>query len=184
MADLPAPAEPSDDHDSHEITSRDLVPAAPIQAEEHPVAVYLAGLSPSSRRTMMGALEAIARLGMGERATAWDMPWHRLRLPHTPALRSALADGYAHTTANRMLSALRGVLKAAWKLGLMSGEEYQKATSVASVRGEQGGEWVVIPSSAVAAPAPDAQVSDFLVSLGGFWRPLYLVQGARSFSRN
>jgi site-specific recombinase XerD len=64
------------------------------------------------------------------------VPWHQLRFQHTRVMRSALADQYAHTTANRMLSALRGVLKAAWKLELMSAEDYQKAASVESIRGE------------------------------------------------
>lgn len=35
-----------------------------------------------------------------------------------------------------MLSALRGVLRAAWTLGLMAGDDYQMAASVESVRGE------------------------------------------------
>jgi integrase/recombinase XerD len=114
-----------------------LVPSEVRPADEHPAAVYLAGLSKSSRRTMQGALDAIARLlSDDEEATAWDIPWHRLRFQHTTAIRSALAEQYAHTTANRMLSALRGTLKAAWKLGLMSAEDYQRATSVGSVRGE------------------------------------------------
>ena len=105
--------------------------------QDHPAAVYLAGLSPSSRRTMTAALDTIAQLGQGNpEVTCWDVPWHLLRFQHTQIMRSALADQYAHTTANRMLSALRGVLKAAWKLGLMTAEEYQKATSVESVRGE------------------------------------------------
>ncbi len=126
MSELPAPVAPTD-----------LVLLDTIRADEHPVAVYLAGLSVGSRRTMLGALDTVAQLGLGsESATAWDVPWHRLRFQHTQVVRSALAETYAHTTANRMLSALRGVLKAAWKLGLMSAEDYQKAASVASIRGE------------------------------------------------
>ena len=79
----------------------------------------------------------VAQLGLGsENATAWDVPWHRLRFQHRQVVRSALAEKYAHTMANRMLSALRGVLKAVWKLGLMSAEDYQKAASVESARGE------------------------------------------------
>lgn len=102
-----------------------------------PVAVYLAGLNPNSRRTMLAALGTIAQLGLGdETATAWNVPWSQLRFAHTQAVRSALADKYAHTTANRMLSAMRGVLKAAWKLGLMTAEDYQKAASVESIQGE------------------------------------------------
>lgn len=114
-----------------------MVATGAVPADEHPAAVYLAGLSKSSRRTMRGALDTIARILSGdEETTAWEIPWHRLRFQHTTAIRSTLAEQYAHTTANRMLSALRGTLKAAWKLGLMSAEDYQRATSVESIRGE------------------------------------------------
>ncbi len=114
-----------------------LIPGDTLRADEHPAAVYLAGLSASSRRTMTGALDAIARILTGdEESSAWDVPWHRLRFQHTQAIRSALQEKYAHSTANRMLSALRGVLRAAWKLGLMTGDNYQMAASVAAVRGE------------------------------------------------
>jgi site-specific recombinase XerD len=119
--------------------NNDTTDVAMIAAElqDHPAAVYLAGLSPGSRRTMTTALDVIAQLGLGNPdATCWDVPWHRLRFQHTQVMRSALMEQYAHTTANRMLSALRGVLKAAWKLGLMSAEEYQKAASIESIRGE------------------------------------------------
>ena len=96
--------------------------------DQNPAAVYLAGLAPSSRRTMQNALDIIAQIGLGdENATCWELPWQRLRFQHTQALRSTLADRYAHSTANRMLSALRGVLKAAWKLELMTAEEYLKS---------------------------------------------------------
>jgi integrase/recombinase XerD len=52
------------------------------------------------------------------------------------ALRAELADRYAPATANRMLAAVRGVLRAAWELGLMDTDSYQRAASTRSVRGE------------------------------------------------
>lgn len=114
-----------------------LLVAPETRLDQDPVAVYLAGLNPNSRRTMLAALNTIAQLGLSdETATAWNVPWPQLRFQHTQAIRSILADKYAHTTANRMLSAMRGVLKATWKLGLMSAEDYQKAASVESIRGE------------------------------------------------
>ena len=128
-------------------TLNNLPTTAKTKLDENPAAVYLAGLSPSSRRTMEAALDTMARLGLGdERVTCWDVPWQQLRFQHTQAVKSALAKQYAHTTANRMLSALRGVLKTAWKLGLMSAEEYQKAASVESIRGE------TLPSGRSLAP--------------------------------
>jgi len=117
--------------------TKSLITSEKIRRDQDPVAVYLAGLHPNSRRTMLAALDTIAQLGLGdETAVAENVPWPQLRFQHTQAVRSALAEKYAHTTANRMLSALRGVLKVAWKLGLMTAEEYQKAASVESIRGE------------------------------------------------
>src|SRR5690554_5464078 len=156
---------------------RDLAPDDELSMDQHPAAVYLAGLSPNSRRTMRGALDTIARLGLGsEDVTAWDVPWHRLRFQHTQAIRSALAGRYAHTTANRMLSALRGTLKAAWKLGLMSAGEYQKAASVESISGEtvpagralSGGELVGLLETCEQTPlgVRDAAILSLLYGCG------------------
>ncbi len=145
--------------------------------QENPAAAYLAGLSPNSRRTMRGALDAIAQIGLAdELAVCWDVPWPQLRFQHTQAIRSILADRYAHTTANRMLSAMRGVLKAAWKLGLMSAEEYQKTASVESIRGETlpsgralaAGELVGLLNACEASPLDirDAAILSLLYGCG------------------
>lgn len=107
------------------------------RADQHPAAVYLASLAPGSRRAMREALDTIARILTGDEATtAVDIPWHQVRYQHTAAVRAALAERYAHSTANKMLSALRGVLKAAWRLGLMSADQYQTAVAVENVKGE------------------------------------------------
>ena len=44
------------------------------------------------------------------------MPWHLLRVQHTQAHRAELAERYAAATANKMLAAVRGMLRAAWEL--------------------------------------------------------------------
>ncbi len=103
------------------------VPATGIvvsQADRNPALVYLASLGPSSRRTMRGALDTIARLVSGGEATAETLPWHTLRRQHTAAVRAALADRYGVRTANRMLAALRGVLRESVELGLMDAGEF------------------------------------------------------------
>jgi site-specific recombinase XerD len=102
----------------------------------NPAAVYLAGLAPSSRDTMRRALNVVARILGGDAADYLTIPWARLRFQHTAAIRAELATRYSHATANRILSALRGVLKAAWKLGQMSAEEYHTAAAVDRVIGE------------------------------------------------
>ena len=44
------------------IPPHELALVAPLALDRHPVAVYLARLAPSSRRTMRAALDAIASL--------------------------------------------------------------------------------------------------------------------------
>src|SRR5437879_13547976 len=64
------------------------------------------------------------------------MPWRRLRRPHVLKIRGLLEEHYQPATANRMLSALRGVLEECWQAQLISIEDYQAATSIPAVRGE------------------------------------------------
>jgi site-specific recombinase XerD len=101
---------------------------------ENPAAVYLAGLAPGSRRTMREALDTIADLvSAGRCPDCLSLDWSSLRYAHTAGIRAILAARYSAATVNKMLSALRGTLKAAWRLGLLSAEEYQRARDIDSV---------------------------------------------------
>ncbi len=104
----------------------------------NPATVYLARLSPGSRRTMRGALGVVAAICVPDADPAPDpetFPWWAFRAEHAKAVRAALAETYKYTTANKMLSALRGVLREAWELGLMETEHYHRAAAVRAVKG-------------------------------------------------
>ncbi len=117
--------------------------ALPHRADEHPALVYLARLAPGSRRTMEGALNTLAQmLGVpqlvdqdGKDRTCLQCDWAALRYQHTHALRALLAQQYRATTANKILSALRGVLKEAWRLGYLPTDDYQRAVDVENIAG-------------------------------------------------
>lgn len=106
-----------------------------VRADRHPALVYLARLAPGSRRTMRQALDAIAHVITRGQADAVSLPWECLGYAHTAAIRAVLAERHAPATANKMLAALRGTLKEAWRLGLMDAETYRRAADVGSVRG-------------------------------------------------
>jgi len=111
-----------------------------LPVDEHPVAVYLAGLqSEGSRRVMrsrLGQVVAWVNTQMNSQYDLYSFPWHTLRFQHLNLLRSHLAEVYKPATANATLAALRGVLKAAWRLKLLSTDDYLQAVDVDSVRGE------------------------------------------------
>ncbi len=121
----------------------DLHLSSPLPADQNPAAVYLAGLSTArSRRTMVNALRSIIAVMMGLKVRDVSeeqmliMNWNTLRYQHTVAIRARLIERYSAASANRMLSALRGVLKEAWRLGQMSAEDYHRAVDIQNVRGE------------------------------------------------
>lgn len=106
-------------------------------ADQNAARVYLSQLNTDGgRRTMLQALGTMAGLLSGGRATVDSLDWAALRFQHTAALRAALAREYKPATVNKMLSALRGTLRAAWQLGQMTAEDWQRAAAVKSVRGE------------------------------------------------
>lgn len=93
-----------------DLTASELDPDRRLSDLEHPVTAYLNGLAASSRRPQLSALDWIARRAT-QLYTAETMPWHRLRRPHMLKIRGLLEEHYQPATANRMRSALRGVLK-------------------------------------------------------------------------
>lgn len=82
---------------------------------------------------MRQALDRMAELLTGT-SDALACNWGALRLQHTIMIRAWLVENYQPASVNKMLSALRGVLKAAWLLGQMTAEDYQKAVTINSVK--------------------------------------------------
>ncbi|RZA16395.1 MAG: integrase [Proteobacteria bacterium] len=121
-----------------------LVRVGHLSLQENPAAVYIASLGQASQRVMLSDLNQIASILTGQPAKrdkefaplAYEVDWAALRFQHTAAVKAALKERYNHNGANRMLCALRGVLKSAWRLGQMDSAEYQKAVDIGSVKGE------------------------------------------------
>jgi site-specific recombinase XerD len=106
-------------------------------AQNNPALVYLASLSVGSHPAMINALGTIATIiSNGQTDDYTRIPWHKMRFQHTSAIRARLAERYNYQTANKMLSALRGVLEMAWKLNYITDNEYHKAIAFDAVKGE------------------------------------------------
>ena len=106
-----------------------------MTSDRNPASVYLAALAVGSRRTMRDALNIIAAMLTNGHGDALTVNWAALRFQHTAAIRSRLAEQYRAATANKMLSALRGVLKTCWRLGYMHADDYTRAADVPSITG-------------------------------------------------
>ena len=69
---------------------------------------------------------------------ALAVPWAELRFQHVAAVRAKLQEeNLATATVNATLAALKGVARAAFNLGLMSGDDHERIRSVKAVRGEK-----------------------------------------------
>lgn len=112
-----------------------IVATTACTADRNPALVYLASLAESSRRPMAQSLNVIATiLGMDNYMA---VPWGEVRYNVSQAVRTRLGEDYSAATANRHLSALRGVLKEAWRLGYMTAEDYQRAIDLKPIKGSK-----------------------------------------------
>ena len=112
-------------------------PALPTArpASRNPYLVYINRLSsPESRRTMATCLRRVAAILTNTEADPADIPWEHIRYQHVQAIRTRLMESSSPATVNKHLAALRGVLAEAWRLGLMTSEEYHRAADVKSVK--------------------------------------------------
>lgn len=112
----------------------ELVTIGAARSDKHPALVYLASLAPGSRRTMRGALDTIARIVSSGQFDGRTLDWSALRYQHTQAIRAALAAKYAPATTNKILAALRGVLRECWRLGLVDAETSRRAADLKAVK--------------------------------------------------
>ncbi len=97
---------------------------------ENPGDYYLDTLGPGSQRAMHSALNRLAALASKGRATAKSCPWWQWSPQLSTQVHAQLSKQYKPATVNRHLTALRGVLKATWHLGLMSERAYREASSL------------------------------------------------------
>ncbi|MGE4879003.1 tyrosine-type recombinase/integrase [Yersinia enterocolitica] len=97
---------------------------------------YIGGLAPSGRRGIISLLNrsaSILKRGMD----AAEYPWEQLNYAAVAKVRAALLDdGYAVSSVNMALSALRGLAQTAFNLNCMNSEALVRIRSVKRVSGD------------------------------------------------
>ena len=109
-----------------------LTIAGPQALDQNPAVIYLAGLKPSGRRSMRQALDLVAVLLGTPNALA--CPWPELRYEHVTAIRAKLEETYKPATVNKILAAIRGVMRTAWLAGQMNADEYHQVAAIKGVK--------------------------------------------------
>jgi site-specific recombinase XerD len=98
-----------------------------------PVAIYLDTLADSGARSQRANLERAARLLGG--SSGLDYKWRALRSSHVELLRARLkSEGYAPSSINATLSAVRGVARWAWHLDQMDERAHARLKDVRMVK--------------------------------------------------
>jgi hypothetical protein len=90
------------------------------------------------RRSIGRRLGVTARSTLSKNRPPWNTsslgrpaPWHQLRFQHIADLRARLADHFlTASAANQTLVAIRELMKAAWKLGIVEGDDHRKVIHV------------------------------------------------------
>jgi site-specific recombinase XerD len=117
----------------NDLISLNLTPLA-LPERRNPALVYLSSLQLKGRQSMASSLEKIAKMcGF----TLRTMPWHKLKYEHVQAIVTKLSETLAPATVNKGLAAIRGTMKAAWRLELIGAEDYARVHDVHLVKGSR-----------------------------------------------
>ncbi len=123
-------------HDAELVDDALALPGAIEPLSRNPAAVFLGNYKDGpSRRTMKYALGVLTKM-LGQDDMLF-VPWASLTYAHTQLLRTKLAESFAPASANLVLVALKGVLKETWRLGLISHEDFARATDLKPVKGHR-----------------------------------------------
>ena len=126
--------------------SSEIVPAArdlclssrtrPARPAPLPLSTLASKASAVGRRGLQRSLDRAAELLTGgETNNCLLIDWTELRYQHVAALRAVLLDqGAAPTTINHILSAVRGVIREAWRLGYVDAETKERVADVGNVK--------------------------------------------------
>ena len=111
---------------------RQIVPVVQTTVFE----AYISGLAPSGRRGITSMLNRSAGI-LKRGANADNYQWEQLNYAAVTKVRAALLDdGYAVSSVNMALSALRGVAQTAFNLNCMNAETLARIRSVKRVSGD------------------------------------------------
>jgi len=114
------------------VAANDVQPQ--ISRLPNPAETYLMSLAAGSRRTMAQALRVVAKV-IEPASTAATLDWTRVSYGDVARVRAALSERYSPNMANKVLAALRGVMKATFRLGLIDSDSLTRALDVRRVRG-------------------------------------------------
>ncbi|SQA97260.1 site-specific tyrosine recombinase XerC [Cedecea neteri] len=97
---------------------------------------YISGLAPSGRRGITSLLNRSASI-LKRGADAASYPWEQLSFAAVAKVRAALLDdGYAVSSVNMALSALRGVAQIAFNLNCLEADTLARIRAVKRVNGD------------------------------------------------
>ncbi|MGP2502772.1 site-specific integrase [Pantoea dispersa] len=97
---------------------------------------YISGLAPSGRRGITSLLNRSASI-LKRGADAASYPWEQLSFAAVAKVRAALLDdGYAVSSVNMALSALRGIAQTAFNLNCLEADTLARIRAVKRVNGD------------------------------------------------
>lgn len=139
-----------------------------------PYQLYQQTLSPSGRKAIASLLTKCAKQLTGESATSFA--WHHIKYADVMTLKNRfMQEGYAVSTTNMMLSAIKSIAQTSFNMDLMAAEQLAKIKAVERVsgtsnrkgRGLTNDEILALTTAAMKSPYASKQLRDKAIVLVG-----------------